>query len=828
MANYNAKWTFPTPPGSDYEKHIPVVEGAFSNPPDEQSRSGKFHPGHLSEHGDPRTHPRAEHPDPTGHKFSIKPSSTADDAHTRSKLTENTPQPSHVEGRGRSRLIPRNPVNPNTDIGNVSYKMYQQKDDGGPNDAFYDENSKHYIGNNPYRTVNPEADDYIHNMAEKLVGAPGFVKRGDDGVIENVEPRGTQNRENIQKTLHRLSQGLYSSYAHIGKDPSKYRYKDQPLDANLHTGDATRINNDTTYQEFASDLNYLNKAENPNRWKGTPKYINTGRVDSEGNPIHSMKFAKTGGDDHEIDTTRNESPTILDQNVDDSGNYYFKPLLSEAKINVADNQSANTLAHIFRMFFDLQVLYYKKHVEILQVFQLLVIFFEKYNYSINALMYVLEHLVKDGVKPEKGDSQAVSIPIDFIMDINNMLTDQRKMMNAVSTLKMHLGMDKGGIDGSGDNISMPDAKIFLTGEDGVYRDIIFGDMAGSNSHKIRYPAYYLPSVPLPPGSSSHPLVMDHLGPSTGAPFFAPGMTGLPPGTGAGAGGAVPGPQLPPIRPAPRSPPSGGAIGDDMPDVPTDVPTIPPVVPTHDPANNVVPDPVPPIIVSPHSGAGTNSPENESVLTQPVEQPSVEQPSVEQPSVEQPSVEQPSVEQPSVEQRSRIPVPNQQLPNQQLPPRQPQPGEIPSGIPRPTIQQPPNPPQQPPNPPQQPLQRLPPKYRPDASGKIPPGFSSRSNSHATALNEYIGDNKKTGKAKLLATLSRMKDNTGDLSKRAKNEVINDIMESLDQYTLPPNITEENDQPLINLIKTINKNVISDGDKYAYTSNFNEIMKMYPEK
>ena len=150
------------------------------------------------------------------------------------------------------------------------------------------------------------------------------------------------------------------------------------------------------------------------------------------------------------------------------------------KIKVVDKEDAAALAVTLRQFFDLQVLYYKKHVEILQVFQLLVIFFEKYNYSINSLMYILEHLVKDKVKPKEGDPEnhpdhdpysdvnqtiEVPIPIDFTKSVIGMLSDQKNMMNVISTFKSHLGMENGGITRNADNnIQLPDDNIFLKGD----------------------------------------------------------------------------------------------------------------------------------------------------------------------------------------------------------------------------------------------------------------------------------------------------------------------------------------------------------------------------
>jgi hypothetical protein len=158
--------------------------------------------------------------------------------------------------------------------------------------------------------------------------------------------------------------------------------------------------------------------------------------------------------------------------------FYFDPQLSNYKINVADRKSASALAHTLRQFFDLQVLYYKKHMELLQVFQLLVIFFEKYNYSINSLMYILEHMIKDKIEVKEGDPLkpiGVPIPIDFTRSIIGMLSDQKKMMTQVGLFKKHLGMQDGGFERRGDHVILPDDNMFLhANHPGLFSNVATG------------------------------------------------------------------------------------------------------------------------------------------------------------------------------------------------------------------------------------------------------------------------------------------------------------------------------------------------------------------
>ena len=342
--------------------------------------------------------------------------------------------------------------------------------------VFYEGNTQHFEEKNPYRVTTKEADDYIGLAANDLVGDSGEVIRDEDGNIIRATPRQNQKRRETQYELSKLSSNLLKSYDALNLNVDNFRNlhqgtTDNEITDNIHTDDVDNYKNArAVYQGIAQNLDYLN-TDGKRKWSGTLKY------DKDGNISFDRSNARGGIGQHKLfntdpnDTIDYNSDAIVNSNATEAESpYYFNPRYSNYNIKVADEKSAVALAHTLRQFFDLQVLYYKKHVEILQVFQLLVIFFEKYNYSINSLMYVLEHMTKDVIKPKEGDPIEVPIPIDFTKSVIGMLADQKNMMNVISTFKSHLGMNQGGIQRSANGIMLPDDSVFLDSTHNVYAD----------------------------------------------------------------------------------------------------------------------------------------------------------------------------------------------------------------------------------------------------------------------------------------------------------------------------------------------------------------------
>lgn len=372
--------------------------------------------------------------------------------------------------------------------------------DGTTGPVFYEGNTKHFHKQNPFRATTKEADDYIAKAAHALVGDPGLVERDADGNITKAIPRQNRQRKQTQYTLSKLSSGLLNTFNDLNPNVTDFRNvhlgtSDGEIERNIHNDDHDNYKSArTTYNEIAQSLQYLNTDGN-RKWSGTLKHDDLGNIsyDRSTGAGEISKHALFGT--AEGAALNANSRQILRSNANDKESpYYFNPEFSNYKIKVADEKSATALAHTLRQFFDLQVLYYKKHVEILQVFQLLVIFFEKYNYSINSLMYVLEHMTKDIVKPKESEEEEeieVAIPIDFTRSVIGMLADQKNMMNVIGTFKAHLGMNDGGIVKDTNDILLPDDNILLNETHQIHADTF------QSGDRGRYPipnAYWFPKL----------------------------------------------------------------------------------------------------------------------------------------------------------------------------------------------------------------------------------------------------------------------------------------------------------------------------------------------
>lgn len=350
---------------------------------------------------------------------------------------------------------------------------------------FYEGDTEHFKENNPLRVTNKEVDDYAIQAAKDLVGYTSgrVVRDPDTGVITQAIPHSSEKRQQSQRQLHHLSTNLLSTFDQLKLDPTDFRPKTEDDLSNMHVNDQAKYPDVVnSYENIAKDMTYL-ETNRTNKWSGTPKYTTN----------KGISYKNAGGEDVPLfdgtsegsDISHDKPMEIMEQDsTDPNSPYYYKPVLSDYKINVSDKQSAVALSHTLRQFFDMQVLYYKKHMELLQVFQLLVIFFEKYNYSINSLMYILEHLIKDKIEVKVGDPIQVPIPIDFTKSIIGMLTDQKKMMNQVALFKSHLGMKDGGFEFEGDKLILPDGNIMAQGAH-VHANVVAGN-------KYNDPANYKP------------------------------------------------------------------------------------------------------------------------------------------------------------------------------------------------------------------------------------------------------------------------------------------------------------------------------------------------
>lgn len=333
------------------------------------------------------------------------------------------------------------------------------KDDGSTGNRFYvpDDN---FVGNNPLRVTSKEVDDYARSTARQLVGdnAGEVIRDLETGEIKMARPHSSEKRRDTQHALSTLSRSLLTTFDTLSLDPKEHRLQDK--DGDVHDDDnagyeAAKRN----YDEIAQDISYIN-VNKDKKWSGTPKFHTDGGISFNKGDGSTEILTTQEQDENQFSATVGED--VMNYNAERPDTpFYFNPELSKFKINVADKKSAVALSYTLRQFFDLQVLYYKKHMELLQVFQLLVIFFEKYNYSINSLMYILEHMIKDKIEVKSGDSIGVPIPIDFTKSIIGMLSDQKKMMTQVALFKSHLGMQDGGFERHGNSVILPDDNMFL-------------------------------------------------------------------------------------------------------------------------------------------------------------------------------------------------------------------------------------------------------------------------------------------------------------------------------------------------------------------------------
>jgi hypothetical protein len=476
--------------------------------------------------------------------------------------------------------------------------------------VFYEGRTEHFKDNNPYRVTTKAVDDFVSDTASKLVGdREPRIERDENGAIISATPRGNQKRLRAQHDLANLSRTLLNSYDDLNLNIRDFRNVSGQAGRtgdnidDIHDDDKANYNAAAqNYDVIAENLNYLN-TDGSDKWSGTLRHNAQGGL--------SLKHGIDGNtelftEDTDMAAVGDDIGEQIMDGRDSDEYFHFKPELSNYNIKVADKKSAVALGITLRQFFDLQVLYYKKHVEILQVFQLLVIFFEKYNYSINSLMYILEHMVKDKVQPKEGEPIEVPIPIDFTKSVIGMLADQKNMMNVISTFKSHLGMNEGNIHRVGDGrIFQPDDAIFLDDTHaGIFANAVpFYDGANYGAETYTGPnAQWYPGYN--EGNDPVGLATYHVGDANGI-FFPrtedrdnrpnnphPGAA-RPPGAHGGDGPGDGGRRMP-VRPPPLVP------VHDLPDVNHLPPPahIQPVRPAH-----VVPNPAPQrVAVATHHGS----------------------------------------------------------------------------------------------------------------------------------------------------------------------------------------------------------------------------------
>ena len=117
---------------------------------------------------------------------------------------------------------------------------------------------------------------------------------------------------------------------------------------------------------------------------------------------------------------------------------------------------AKTIERRLRQCFDMEGLYIDKHNELLDLFKFAINLFKKYNYSIKLVLYLLKHLVYQGIlptikdpdpltptpkrkPPPKSDCPTIKIPKSVINNIKILLQDQNSMKNTWGKLKNNLG-----------------------------------------------------------------------------------------------------------------------------------------------------------------------------------------------------------------------------------------------------------------------------------------------------------------------------------------------------------------------------------------------------
>jgi hypothetical protein len=551
-------WVYAPEPTDHYNEHVGKLPETLPNNPDNRQHVGRLQKDvqrYIKERMETGQKPN----DPRDKIFRTAPpvgNLTADDKiragkFARATLKTNSDDINNKTDRLKVMNLGSNFKNYKTDgssvdTSNVDITEYHQgylksgetstvqkghvQDDGSAQNVigpvFYDDNTEHFEGKNPYRVTTDVVDKFVTDTASKLVGIiPGEVLRDlNTDEITRAIPRSSEKRRETQRTLSNLSRSLLTTYDNLNLNPTQFRNVNQDTINNLndiHTADHATYNVALkNYNAIAQDLSYLNTDDNTQKWSGTPKYDKDGGITYDIAGGNTKQLFNPGTDDTEL-----YPDDIMNMDSDQSSPFYFKPELSNYKIKVADKKSAVALAHTLRQFFDLQVLYYKKHMEILQVFQLLVIFFEKYNYSINSLMYILEHLVKDKIKPKEGDPIEVAIPIDFTKSIIGMLKDQKQMMNVVAGFKAHLGMQDGGLKRDSNIVIMPDDNIFLDNRHhGVYATSIsringtYDIYSGPDA--TWYPTFY---------AGRHPIrdTIMYLSDATG-PFFNQIINSSPP------------------------------------------------------------------------------------------------------------------------------------------------------------------------------------------------------------------------------------------------------------------------------------------------------------
>lgn len=492
---------------------------------------------------------------PTEHRATYDAATAADQMLTRTfaRSHQNTDPAHTIQIQGFKSINKRDGTDETPHMGTkTGYKLGMGDGNHDERQTFFQMDTRDFIDGHRLETVNREADDYIFKMQRELIGdRHGKVARDPVSGATQIQLPTTEHRSSIQDSLGRLSSNLFNTYQSLNPNLESFRTNSPEYTSQLVNEPNANIIT-PQYTQIAHDLKYMNQVDNP----ANPKWSGTLMQQENGN----LRFTKTNDSMGVINPSGHPNNLQIDhasgsptqgQINDPTANqlFYFNPVYSSKMINVSDEESANSLAHILRMFFDMQVLYYKKHVELLQVYQLLVIFFEKYNYSINALMYVLEHLIKiqDPQRPPGG--YQVAMPIDFIRNIHLMLRDQKKMMNTVATLKHHLGMNKGGITGNQANPTMTDDNVLLSfgatpETDVLYADVVsreFGRQpAPNNQATVVIPAYYLPSFTIDRGDGTHikSPIIDYMVDNANASYFQPPhafVAPVPALQGAGAG-----------------------------------------------------------------------------------------------------------------------------------------------------------------------------------------------------------------------------------------------------------------------------------------------------
>lgn len=95
----------------------------------------------------------------------------------------------------------------------------------------------------------------------------------------------------------------------------------------------------------------------------------------------------------------------------------------------------------------LEILYLVKHEELMKTFAFLLNLYEKYQYAINLLLFILKNLLDhkcpepEWYEPEEYEQPKIKLPKVLISNIKNLLKDQKQVQNIVAEMKTKLDTD---------------------------------------------------------------------------------------------------------------------------------------------------------------------------------------------------------------------------------------------------------------------------------------------------------------------------------------------------------------------------------------------------